>query len=196
MCGGYNIAIEKFVEENIDKNNTDLIVLGAKGHHYFKDRGYNIVSSYDDLPTFDIQESISSSIATKVFDDFNASVYKKVSIVYTEFINSLTFVPKKLQLLPLIDLMEVQTIKKELLLEPSAEEVLQRLIPFYLTTGIKTLLFESMLSEQASRRIAMENATDNASELKDKLLLEYNKSRQASITQEITEISGAANAIQ
>ena len=65
-----------------------------------------------------------------------------------------------------------------------------------LTTSIKTLIFESMLSEQASRRTAMENATDNASELEEKLLLEFNKSRQASITQEITEISGAANAIK
>ena len=65
-----------------------------------------------------------------------------------------------------------------------------------LTTSIKTLIFESMLSEQASRRTAMENATDNAQELEDKLLLEFNKSRQASITQEITEISGAANAIK
>ena len=75
-------------------------------------------------------------------------------------------------------------------------EVLDNLIPFYLTTSIKTLIFESMLSEQASRRTAMENATDNAQELEYKLLLEFNKSRQASITQEITEISGAANAIK
>ena len=98
--------------------------------------------------------------------------------------------------MPLSTIVEVNKIHKELLLEPSAEEVLSNLLPFYLTTSIKTLLFESMLSEQASRRTAMENATDNATELEDKLLLEFNKSRQASITQEITEISGAANAIK
>ena len=117
-------------------------------------------------------------------------------MVYTKFINSLTFEPMCVQLLPISELVEVPKISKELLLEPSAEEVLDNLIPFYLTTSIKTLIFESMLSEQASRRTAMENATDNASELEEKLLLEFNKSRQASITQEITEISGAANAIK
>ena len=101
-----------------------------------------------------------------------------------------------MQLLPITSLIEVKKINKELLLEPSAEEVLDTLVPFYIETSIKTLLFESMLSEQASRRTAMENATDNATELEENLLLEYNKSRQAAITQEITEISGAANAIK
>ena len=117
-------------------------------------------------------------------------------MIYTKFINSLTFEPNIVQLLPLTKIVDVPKISKELLLEPSATEVLDNLIPFYLTTSIKTLIFESMLSEQASRRTAMENATDNAQELEDKLLLEFNKSRQASITQEITEISGAANAIK
>lgn len=195
LCGGYNISIEKYASEIVNKND-DLIVIGSKGLHYFKAKGYNIIKSFIELPNFSLKESISSEIAMEILKEFDLSVYKKVNMIYTKFINSLTFEPTLVQLLPLTTVVEVSKIHKELLLEPSAEEVLKNLLPFYLTTSIKTLLFESMLSEQASRRTAMENATDNATELEDKLLLEFNKSRQASITQEITEISGAANAIK
>ena len=194
LCGGYNIAVEKYASSLLNKND-DLIVIGSKGINYFKDK-VNIIQRYNELPGMDLKENISSRIAYKILKEFDASAYKCVNMVYTKFINSLTFEPMCVQLLPISELVEVPKISKELLLEPSAEEVLDNLIPFYLTTSIKTLIFESMLSEQASRRTAMENATDNASELEEKLLLEFNKSRQASITQEITEISGAANAIK
>ena len=194
LCGGYNIAVEKYASSLLNKN-YDLIVIGSKGINYFKDK-VNIIQRYHELPGMDLKENISSRIAYKILKEFDASSYKCVKMVYTKFINSLTFEPMCVQLLPISELVEVPKISKELLLEPSAEEVLDNLIPFYLTTSIKTLIFESMLSEQASRRTAMENATDNASELEEKLLLEFNKSRQASITQEITEISGAANAIK
>lgn len=195
LCGGYNIAIEKYVMNNVSKND-DLIVLGAKGINYFKDKGYNILQRYSELPPLNLKESLSATLSNITLKEFDKGNYRKINIIYTKFINSLTFEPEKVQLLPLTSIVEVPSISKELLLEPSAIEVLDNLIPFYLTTSIKGLLFESILSEQASRRTAMENATDNASELEDKLLLEYNKSRQASITQEITEISGAANAIK
>ena len=194
LCGGYNIAVEKYASSLLNKND-DLIVIGSKGINYFKDK-VNIIQRYNELPGMDLKENISSRIAYKILKEFDVSAYKCVKMVYTKFINSLTFEPMCVQLLPISELVEVPKISKELLLEPSAEEVLDNLIPFYLTTSIKTLIFESMLSEQASRRTAMENATDNASELEEKLLLEFNKSRQASITQEITEISGAANAIK
>ena len=195
LCGGYNIAVEKYASSLLNKND-DLIVIGTKGINYFKDKSNPIIQKYGELPGMDLKENISSRIAYKILKEFDNGNYKCVKMIYTKFINSLTFEPKLVQLLPISELVEVPKISKELLLEPSAEEVLDNLIPFYLTTSIKTLIFESMLSEQASRRTAMENATDNASELEEKLLLEFNKSRQASITQEITEISGAANAIK
>lgn len=195
LCGGYNIAVEKYVLSNVSKND-DLLVIGAKGIKYFKDRGYNLIEQLSELPPLNLKESLSLRLSNIVLKEFDEKHYSKINIIYTKFINSLTYEPSKVQLLPLNSIVEVPSISKELVLEPSAIEVLDNLIPFYLTTSIKALLFESMLSEQASRRTAMENATDNASELQDKLLLEFNKSRQASITQEITEISGAANAIK
>ena len=195
LCGGYNIAVEKYVLSNVSKND-DLLVIGAKGIKYFKDRGYNLIEQLSELPPLNLKESLSLRLSNIVLKEFDEKHYSKINIIYTKFINSLTYEPSKVQLLPLNSIVEVPSISKELVLEPSAIEVLDNLIPFYLTTSIKALLFESMLSEQASRRTAMENATDNASELQDKLLLEFNKSRQASITQEITDISGAANAIK
>lgn len=195
LCGGYNVAIEKFALENIKKGD-ELIILGQKGINFFKDKGFNIIKEIGELPHFDVKESISKVVASLSLSGFDLKKYRKVNMIYTKFINSLTFEPQMVQLLPLTSITKVDKINKELLLEPSANEVLDNLLPFYLQTSIKTLLFESMLSEQAARRTAMENATDNAEELEEKLLLEYNKSRQASITQEITEISGAANAIE
>ena len=195
LCGGYNINVEKFVT-NLLKENDELIVIGLKGINYFNSKGFKIISKYFELPGLNVKESMSNEIAHDILKEFDLSHYKKVNMVYTKFINSLTFEPTLVQLLPISEVVDVPNISKELLLEPSPEEVLDNLIPFYLSTSIKALIFESMLSEQASRRTAMENATDNASELQDKLLLEFNKSRQAAITQEITEISGAANAIK
>lgn len=195
LCGGYNIAVEKFAMDLLE-NGDDIIVIGSKGINYFKDKGFKMICSYPELPDLSVRESISEDVARKVLAAFDSGNYKNINMIYTKFINSLTFDPQVVQLLPLSSIVEVNKIHKELLLEPTAEEVLNNLLPFYLTTSIKGLLFESMLSEQASRRTAMENATDNATELEDKLLLEFNKSRQASITQEITEISGAANAIK
>ena len=193
LCGGYNITIEKYVLSNISTND-DLLLIGSKGISYFQDKGYNITDKYSELPGLNLKENLTTFVSRKILKYFLDGTYKTINIVYTRFINSLTFEPTKIQLLPLTKLVEVNKMNKELVLEPSPEEVLDGLIPFYLNTAMKSLLFESILSEQASRRTAMENATDNASELEDKLRLDFNKSRQASITQEITEISGAANA--
>jgi len=193
LCGGYNIAIEKYAK-TILEDEDDLIIIGQKGIRFFKETNHKIIASFSELPSFNTKESLSSTIANLIFDKYKNGEYRQVKMIYTKFVNSLTFDPQVIQLLPLDNTKEVAKINKELLLEPDPFTVLDSLVPFALTTNIKSLLFESMLSEQASRRTAMENATDNAEELQEKLLLEYNKSRQAAITQEITEISGAANA--
>ena len=193
LCGGYNMAIEKYVLSNISTND-DLLTIGSKATSYYQEKGYNIIEKYPELPGLNLKENLSTFVARNVLNDFLSKKYRSIKMVYTRFINSLTFEPKCLTLLPLTNIVSTTKLNKELLLEPTPEEVLDNLIPFYLTTAIKSLLFESILSEQASRRTAMENATDNASELEDKLRLDFNKSRQASITQEITEISSAANA--
>ncbi len=193
LCGGYNINMEKFASSLIDKQNADVILIGNKGVSYFKSQNFHIVQKFD-LPSLTIKETLSKELVSYILNLYGQGQYQTVELLSTKFVNSLTFVPSSIQLLPLANLKNVKKMNKTLLFEPTPEEVLDNLIPFYLNTALKALILESMLCEQASRRTAMETANDNANELQDKLLLEFNKSRQASITQEITEISSAANA--
>ena len=121
---------------------------------------------------------------------------QKIKIIYTEFVNNLTFTPRVVTLLP-VDTSEFENItitNKYTVFEPNANEVLNQLIPMYLQSVIYGYLVESVTSENASRRTSMENATDNAEELIEDLLLKYNQARQTAITNEISEIVAGANA--
>ena len=121
---------------------------------------------------------------------------KSIHIVYTEYVNDLTFVPRDVTLLPLKaeDLVSDKKFHKDTLFEPSPESVLGSLIPMYLQAVIYGYLIESVTAENASRRTSMKNATDNANELTDELLLKYNQARQSAITSEVSEIVAGANA--
>lgn len=195
LCGGYNINMQKFASSLINKDKDDLIIVGNKSISYFNNQNYHIVKTFE-LPSLSPKETISKQIMNYIIHEFDLGKYKSIQLLSTKFVNSLTFVPQITQILPIANTSNAPKMTRELLLEPSADEVLTNLIPFYVNTALKTLLLESMLCEQASRRTAMETANDNANELQEKLLLEFNKSRQAAITQEITEISSAANANQ
>ncbi len=126
----------------------------------------------------------------------------EIKLVYTRMITSLSLVATTLTLLPVeinIDSDE-DVVKDEMRdlvsYEPSAEEVLDFIIPKYIESVIYGALIESSAAEQSARRMAMENASDNADEMIDELSLTYNKARQAAITQEITEIVGGAEALK
>ena len=121
---------------------------------------------------------------------------QSIQIIYTQFVNNLTFTPTVVDLLPIqTNLFEnTSTTKKETLFEPDPQTVLNDLIPMYLQSVIYGYLVESVTSENASRRTSMENATDNAEELIEELLLKYNQARQTAITNEISEIVAGANA--
>lgn len=122
---------------------------------------------------------------------FNNKEIERIKLVYTKFINNILFQPTALQLLPIAKINPQQNSLFEF--EPDAQTVLETTILLYLNTIIYSAISESQVSEQASRRLAMENATNNANELKDNLTLQYNRSRQAKITQEIAEIIAAAD---
>ena len=116
--------------------------------------------------------------------------------MYTEFVNNLTFTPRVVTLLPVNvdDFKDIDITNKYTIFEPNENEVLNSLIPMYLQSVIYGYLVESVTSENASRRTSMENATDNAEELLDNLLLKYNQARQTAITNEVSEIVAGANA--
>ena len=117
-------------------------------------------------------------------------------MLFTKYINPVSFEPVHMDLLPVKenDGTKVKATQ-ETIFEPSGEEILDSLIPMYLKSLLYSFWLETKTSEQGSRQNAMETATDNAQELRDELELKYNQARQAAITQEITEIVGGANAL-
>ena len=128
----------------------------------------------------------------------NAKKYRNIVLIYTHYVNSLRFVPEEFQLLP-VDMPFERKAEDDYcpkIMEPDAKTMIHMLLPEYLASLFAAKLTESKVSEQASRRSAMDKANDNADELIEKLTIEYNKARQGAITQEITEVVSGAKAQQ
>lgn len=195
LCGGYNANVFKAVKDVI-KDDDYIYAIGNKGVHYFqRNHKGKVDTKYANLNT-----TLSFDDIVKLVGEVTAMYRHKeigsIKIVYTEFVNNLTFTPRIVTLLP-IDVNEFENIEitnKFTVFEPSSQEVLDSLIPMYLQAVIYGYLVESVTSENASRRTSMENATDNAEELTEQLLLKYNQARQTAITNEVSEIVAGANA--
>lgn len=195
LCGGYNANIFKEIKGAI-KPGDYVYSIGSKATSYLLKNHQGITDhKFDDLnTTFDFKD-VTKLVAelTKMYREKEIS---KIKIVYTEFVNNLTFRPRIVTLLPVdpSDFDHIEISKKSTLFEPSPEEVLDSLIPMYLQAVIYGYIIESATSENAARRTSMENANDNADELTEQLLLKYNQARQTAITNEISEIVAGANA--
>lgn len=195
LCGGYNANIFKEIKGAI-KPGDYVYSIGSKATSYLLKNHQGVTDhKFDDLnTTFDFKD-VTKLVAelTKMYREKEIS---KIEIVYTEFVNNLTFRPRIVTLLPVdpSDFDHIEISKKSTLFEPSPEEVLDSLIPMYLQAVIYGYIIESATSENAARRTSMENANDNADELTEQLLLKYNQARQTAITNEISEIVAGANA--
>jgi len=192
LCGGYNQNVYKAIREAGAKE-ANYVVCGNKASSYYRYRDANVVldkPGVTTLPKF----SDSKDIADFALRQYTEGEIDKIVLVYTKFVNSVTFEPTLLQLLPITHEEDKQSTSL-VEYEPSPEAVLEILIPKYVESLIYGGMIESSASEQASRRMAMENATDNAEELIDKLTVEFNRARQAAITQEISEIVAGADAL-
>lgn len=195
LCGGYNANVFKEIKDVI-KADDYVYSIGSKASSYLKKNYQGITDTkFEDLnTTFNFKDV--TRLVTELTNMYCNQEISKIKIVYTEFINNLTFKPRIVTLLPIdADSFEdIELSKKETLFEPGPEEVLNSLIPMYLQAVIYGYIIESVTSENASRRTSMENATDNADELTEQLLLKYNQARQTAITNEISEIVAGANA--
>ena len=195
LCGGYNANIFKEIKGAI-KPGDYVYSIGSKATSYLLKNHQGVTDhKFDDLnTTFDFKD-VTKLVAelTKMYREKEIS---KIKIVYTEFVNNLTFRQRIVKLLPVdpSDFDHIEISKKSTLFEPSPEEVLDSLIPMYLQAVIYGYIIESATSENAARRTSMENANDNADELTEQLLLKYNQARQTAITNEISEIVAGANA--
>lgn len=189
LCGGYNYNVFKFLNNKI-KPEDKVIILGTKGFIKYSHTDLNLDEDYVSLlDKFD--SYVSRNLIDKIINEYKTGKYKEVRLIATEYKNSLTFIPNDIKILPFEN--KNNTINDNIIFDPNKEEVLSLLIPKYLDVLMYGKLTEAIVCEHASRRNAMDTATDNGKELSQKLMLEYNKARQQAITQEITEISSAAN---
>ena len=198
LCAGYNNNIFKFLESIVDPEHDIVAPLGEKGKTHF---GHDVKYKTVDVTLPPVDKTMSAKQITQLCSQikaaFNEKRVKKVVLVYTHYVNSISFVPEQETLLPL-SIEPTPRVDENYcppLFEPSARTQIHSLLPYYLGSRIYYRIAESQLCEQASRRNAMDNANDNADELLSKLTIEYNKARQTAITQEIVEVvSGSANA--
>lgn len=198
LAGGLNSNVFKHATALMQGKQADLITVGRRSGEFFSKRGYNVISSYSNIgETMSFYDA--HDIVADIMEQYDKREVDEVYVCYTEFVSTLTQVPKHIKLLPMVPEENYENPNNrvvDILYEPSEESVFNQLVPKYLEGIIYSTIVDSYASEQGARRAAMESATDNASEMIDELDLQYNRARQAAITQEISEIVGGAEALQ
>lgn len=195
LCGGYNVNMMKLAQQFV-KPKDPIFLIGTKQIPWIQARDFNVIRSH--ISSDNINLAGISKLVDEAIEMFKADEISGIQVLYTSFVNTVTFKPVLDLLLPYYPDEVKETIKEfraETLFEPSPSQILDELIPMALKNVVYSMWMQTKTAEQASRRLAMENATDNATELNDKLVLAYNQARQAAITQEITEIVGGADAL-
>lgn len=198
LCGNYNYKINKLVSQYITKDDF-IICIGKKANLFFNKNKNQIIHVYNNIDTV-FKYEIVQELTLELLSNFNNKKFNKIKIAYTQLNNKFLFKPKIFELLPINQNQKInkniQTTKINKLIiefEPNANFVLENSILMYLNAIIYSKIIESQISEQFSRKIILENANNNASNMKEKLILKYNKQRQNIITQEILEIIAGVN---
>ena len=201
LAGGYNSNVMKLVTESgMSKDDVVIYAVGRKGRDGLARRGYTIAKDYSEAmnePLF----SDASEIGKQVLADFTDGKISEIYLAYTVFKNTVSHIPTFIRLLPVAfeeTGAEEEKAEDALTLmnyEPEAEEALELIIPKYINSLIYGGLVQALASENGARMQAMDSATSNADEMIADLGLKYNRARQSSITQELTEIIAGANAI-
>ncbi|GAB5555938.1 MAG: ATP synthase F1 subunit gamma [Schleiferiaceae bacterium] len=198
LCGGFNANIIKATKARIQEykgSEVKILAVGKKANDGFKKSGLEIVENNIEIWN-DLTFENSSEMAQRIMDGYLAGEYDKVEIIYNHFKNAAVQQVMTEQFLPVASTeVEGEQTAGEYIFEPGKMEILEDLIPKSLKTQVFKALLDSNASEHGARMTAMHKATDNANDLRSGLKLEYNKARQASITNEILEIVGGAEAL-
>ena len=198
LAGAFNTNIIKaskaLKDETYAGKQVDFVAIGKKGNDIISKDG-NVIefnaAIYDDL-----NFKASSVIAEMLMEKYDQGAYDKIVLVYNHFKNAATQIVMKEQFLPILPAEQTQTTNAiDYIFEPTKPEIVEGLIPKSLKTQLFKAIRDSVASEHGARMTAMHKATDNATELRDALKLQYNKARQAAITNEILEIVGGAEAL-
>lgn len=217
LAGAFNTNVIKLAEQTIRERfatyqasgNLHLMTVGRKGYEHFERRGYQIAQSFRGI--FDkLSVSTAREVVQAIVEGYKAERWDEVVIVYNEFKNTISQnriaepflpVPAERFRTPLMeadaaDAPEEHPEKADYIFEPDADTILDALVPQYLTYQMWRILLESNAAEQGARMVAMDSATNNATELLGNLRLTYNRARQSAITTEIIEIVSGANALE
>jgi F-type H+-transporting ATPase subunit gamma len=198
LAGAFNTNIIKaskaLNEETYSGKQVDFITIGKKGNDIIS-KDSNVIE-FNAAIFDDLNFKASSAIAEMLMEKFEQGAYDKIVLVYNHFKNAATQIVMKEQFLPILPPEETQvTNTADYIFEPTKPEIVEGLIPKSLKTQLFKAIRDSVASEHGARMTAMHKATDNATEMRDALKLQYNKARQASITNEILEIVGGAEAL-
>ncbi len=202
LAGAYSSNVLKRLINDIKEKHTSsdeysIIVLGQAGVDFLKNRGYEIENSLVDVPDQPSFKSI-QAIAKHAIDLFSEEHIDELKIYYSHYVSVLENKPTTKQVLPLSreDSSQGQGQMSSYEFEPDKESILSVILPQYVESLIYGTILDAKASEHAARMTAMKNASDNATELIDDLSLQYNRARQAEITQQITEIVGGSAALE
>ncbi len=208
LCGGYNAqVVKKTISKVLSLENEEIefITIGKKGDGAMRRTGQKVVASFTELPDI-ISLSDINAIARLISDEYKNGTYKNVYVSYTDFVSALTQIPRIRKLLPVSkkelkkaiqdagdqqsrEMLDTKINTNQYVFEGDINVLIELLAEKLVKMQIYQMLLESNASEQSSRMVAMKNASDAAGEMIDDLTLVFNKARQASITQEISEIS-------
>ncbi|WGI22639.1 F0F1 ATP synthase subunit gamma [Amylibacter sp. IMCC11727] len=201
LCGGFNSSIAKLARADAEKllaagKTVKILTVGKKGREQLKrDLGDHMVDHVDLSEVKRLGYNNAQDVANDVINRFNAGEFDVATLYFAEFKSVISQVPTAQQLIPAKFEADEDADAPLYDYEPSEEEILADLLPRALTTLVFTGLLENGASEQGARMSAMDNATRNAGEMIDKLTIQYNRSRQAAITNELIEIISGAEAL-
>tara|TARA_B100000963_G_scaffold265267_1_gene233479 strand:- start:7 stop:888 length:882 start_codon:yes stop_codon:yes gene_type:complete len=204
LCGGFNSNICKLAKNNFKNILSQgkvlkIITVGSKGHDQIRrEYGKYVIKKFSFKDKKNITFNEANIVGNEILSLFNKNEFDKCIIFYNNFKNVITQIPQAQQIIPA----ETDNIKKQndvenfsYEFEPEEDEILEDLLPKNISTQVFKALLENAASEQGSRMTAMDNATRNAGDLVDKLTINYNRSRQASITKELIEIISGAESL-
>jgi F-type H+-transporting ATPase subunit gamma len=202
LCGGYNTNLirsaDAFIRQQSVDREIELTLVGRKGADYFRRRRANIADRYTDI-LYKAPDELAVEIAAKLIDRFINGATDAVYVIYSRFRSALSQVPTLEKLLP-VSLTEIGGAETEqateYLYEPGVQQLLASLLPRITEVALQRALLEATASEHGARMTAMESATGNAAKMIGSLTLQMNRARQASITRELMEIVGTAEALK
>ena len=198
LAGSYNAQIIRFTEQQLrgpEGGTMRLVLVGKKLNDYFRRRSYPVLEMYSDLPD-QAQLEVAQRITKQAIDWFMNGEVDAVDLVYSQFVSAMTRNTVRMPFLPIAPAQGSEAVARDYIFEPNAQELVDRLLPRYVTTRMLQAFAESYASEHSARMLAMGSARKNAGELIDALVLKRNRLRQATITKELSEIVGGAEALK